>query len=261
MLLWACRRGDKDAKMLLGCLFYHRRNYCEAAELWEDCADSRIAKRNLAVAYFSHLGRRGEALAIMYGLAERYPEDEAILYETVVLMNKMNVPAEEKIALLSSRTFTRDDVTVELVKAYNQAKMHDKALETLLSHAFVPCEGGEHSIADQYIFAHLAKGRAAMDAGNYEEAFAILEEGRHLPQILGAGIWNHCKHIPLRYWQAVCLEHLGRREEAREIYRYITGTEIEYFSNMHLPELPYYQALSHDRLGETLAARALRRAL
>ena len=96
-----------------------------------------------------------------------------------------------------------------------------------------------------------------MENGNYEEALALLEEGRHLPQILGAGIWNHCKHIPLRYWQAVCLEHLGRREEAEEIYRYITGTEIEYFSNMHLPELPYYQALSYDRLGDTLAARSI----
>lgn len=257
ILLSACERGDSDAKMLLGCLYYHRRNYREAAKLWEECADSRIAKRNLAVAYFSHLGRQGEALAIMYGLCEKYPEDEAILYETVVLMNKMNVPAAQKIALLESRSFTRDDVTVELVKAYNQMRMHDKALNTLLSHAFVPCEGGEHSIADQYIFAYLAKGRAAMEQGNYEEALALLEEGRHLPQILGAGIWNHCKHIPLRYWQAVCLEKLDRRAEAEEIYRYITGTEIEYFSNMHLPELPYYQALSHDRLGESLAARAI----
>ncbi len=249
--------NDADARMLLGCLCYHKRHYQEAAKLWEDAGDSLLAKRNLAVAYFSHLGRGEEALAIMRALVDAYPADEALLYETVVLMNKMNRPAKEKIDLICSRSFERDDITVELAKSYNQEGLYDRALETLLSHSFVPCEGGEHSIADQYIFAYLAKGRAALESGDAEAALALLEEGRHLPQSLGAGIWNHCKHIPLRYWQAVCLERLGRRKEAEEIYRYITGTEIEYFSNMHLPELPYYQALSYDRLGDPLAARTL----
>ena len=91
----------------------------------------------------------------------------------------------------------------------------------------------------------------------YGEALELFERGTQLPQSLGAGIWNHCKHIPLRYRMALCLEALGRREEAELIYRYITGTDVEYFSNMHLPELPYYQALSYDRLGDPLAARAV----
>ncbi len=28
-----------------------------------------------------------------------------------------------------------------------------KALDTLLSHNVIPCEGGEHAIADQYLYA------------------------------------------------------------------------------------------------------------
>ena len=91
----------------------------------------------------------------------------------------------------------------------------------------------------------------------YETALRFFTEGQTLPQSLGAGIWNHCKRIPLRYREALCLEKLGRTGEAREIWSYIARVEIEYFSNMHLPELPYYQALSWDHLGEELKSRAL----
>jgi hypothetical protein len=78
-----------------------------------------------------------------------------------------------------------------------------------------------------------------------------------LPQSLGAGIWNHCKRIPLRYREALCLEAMGQNDAAGEIFEYIAETEIEYFSNMHLPELPYYRALSYDRLGKPLHSRKL----
>ena len=243
--------------MLLGCLLYHKRHYREAAELWEKCGDGIMAKRNLAVAYFSHLSRKEEALAIMLELTGRCPDDEALLYETLVLMNKMNRPAREKIELCLSRSFERDDITVELAKAYNQSGLYDQAIETLMSHRFVPCEGGEHSIADQYIFAYLAKGRKALKEGDFSLANTYFLTGERLPEQLGAGIWNHCKHSPLRYHRARALEGLGQAKEAKEIYRYIVDTEIEYFSNMHLPELPYYRALSYHRLGEDLAARRL----
>jgi tetratricopeptide (TPR) repeat protein len=61
----------------------------------------------------------------------------------------------------------------------------------------------------------------------------------------------------MRYRAALCLEALGKKSEADEIYEYIASTEIEYFSNMHLPELPYYQAKAYDRLGESFKARSL----
>jgi tetratricopeptide (TPR) repeat protein len=107
------------------------------------------------------------------------------------------------------------------------------------------------------MYAYLCKGMNEMKAGNYEKALELLTFGQILPQSLGAGIWNHCKYIPMRYRAALCLEALGRKSEADEIYTYIATTEIEYFSNMHLPELPYYQALSYDRLGESFKARSL----
>ncbi len=250
------KTNSPKAKMLLGCLLYNKLHYKEAAALWEEC-DDYISKRNLAVAYFSHLNRAEESLLIMKSLLNDRPNDEEILYETVCLMNKMGVSPKEKIEIITSHKVTRDDVLTELAKAYNQAFMPDMAIKTLMSHDFVPCEGGEHAIADQYMFAYLVKGKCELDNGNFEKAIEYFRKGQVLPQSLGAGIWNHCKLVPLKFYEAICLERVGKKANADEIFRYISTIEIEYFSNMHLKELPYFQALSFNHLGEELKGQHL----
>lgn len=250
------KTDSKTAKMLLGCLLYNKLHYSEAASLWEQC-DDYISARNLAVAYFSHLNKKDEALAIMKALVNERKDDEELLYETVCLMDKMGVAPQEKIALITSHKVTRDDVLTSLSKAYNQAFMPDMALETLMSHNFVPCEGGEHAIADQYIFAYLLKGKKELQNKNIENALKFFKEGQILPQSLGAGLWNHCKLVPLKFHEAICLEQLGRKEEADKIFSYIANIKIEYFSNMHLKELPYYQAKALLYLSEPTKAQHL----
>ncbi len=249
-------KDSKMAKLLLGCLLYNKRHYEKAAALWEAC-DDYISVRNLAVAYFSHLNREDEAFDLMKKAVMMQPEEEELVYETVVLMDKLGTDPAEKIAFMKAHTLTRDDCLTELAKAYNQNLEPEKALEVLMSHDFVPCEGGEHAIADQYLFAHLVMGKWAMNDGEYAKALEILRRGQVLPQSLGAGLWNHCKLVPLKYQEALCLIQLGKQAEAEEIFRYIATIEIEYFSNMHLKELPYYQAHAWMYLGEELKARNL----
>ena len=113
-------------------------------------------------------------------------------------MDKLSVNAKEKVEFLEQRRniITRDDILTELAKAYNQADMPEKSLEVLLNHNFVPCEGGEHAIADQYIFANFNLAQKKLENEDYEEALKYLRTAQVLPQNLGAGIWNHCKHIP-----------------------------------------------------------------
>ena len=251
------KTDDCEAKMLLGCLLYNKLQYEKAAALWEECGDNYIAKRNLAVAYFSHLNRADDALGLMREVLASRPDDEQLLYETVILMDKMDINPMDKITLITNHRASRDDVLTELAKAYNQAFMPDKAIDTLMSHCFVPCEGGEHAIADQYMFAYLVKGRTEFDKGNIREAMELFTAGQVLPQSLGAGIWNHCKLIPLKYHEALCLELLGEKEKANKIFDYIANVTIDYFSNMHLKELPYWQAKSFEHLGETTKAQHL----
>ena len=249
---------SSEAKMLLGCVYYNKLQYEKAATLWDACEENYIARRNLAVAYFSHLHQAERALCIMKELVEARPYDQELLYETVVLMDKMVVSSEEKVALIKKAPcVTRDDILTELAKAYNQCDMPDAAIDVLMSHDFVPCEGGEHAIADQYMFAYLVKGKKELDKGNIEDAVKFFREGQVLPQSLGAGIWNHCKLVPLKYHEALCLERLGQKEDANAIFSYIATIQIEYFSNMHLKELPYYQANAFLHLEEHTKAQHL----
>ena len=87
-----------------------------------------------------NLNRPEKALILMKEILGSRPDDEELLYETVVLMDKMGISPTEKINLITSHKASRDDVLTELAKAYNQAFKPDRAIDTLMSHDFVPCE-------------------------------------------------------------------------------------------------------------------------
>lgn len=254
VLAFVRANGAVKASFLLGCLLYDKRQYAEAAALFEESTrlepDNYMTYRSLAVAYFTHLNRREEAVKLMEK-ARSLNCSQQVLYESAILMDLLGAPASNKIALLEpySPNFRRDDLFVELAKAYNQNCQSEKALELLLGHVFVACEGGEHAIADQYMYAFFQQGMAKKHAGDYAGAYETLKKALTLPKSLGSGIWNRCKYVPYQFHMAQCLEALGKTEEAREIYRMILDIEIEFFSNMHLRELPYYQALCAEALG------------
>lgn len=85
-------------------------------------------------------------------------------------------------------------------------------------------------------------------AGDWAGCYELLEKALTLPKSLGSGIWNRCKYVPYQFHMAECLEHMGKKEDAQSIYRMILDIEVEFFSNMHLRELPYYQALCAEPL-------------
>lgn len=254
-LRFAHARGSVRAGFLLGCLLYDKRHYEEGAALFEEAVrrqpEDAAACRCLAVARFSHQGQGKEALELMLRALALRPCAQ-LLYETVILMDKLSCPPQEKLELMQANAalITRDDLFVELAKAYNQARQPEAALKTLAVHDFIPCEGGEHAIADQYMFAHYQRGIARMQRGDYAAALDCFTEALTLPEHLGAGIWNRCKYVPYRHRIAACLDRLGRREEADAIRREILQIPVEFFSNMHLPELPWYQAMAARALGE-----------
>ena len=247
-------KGAVKAAFLQGCLVYDKRQYEHAAELFEESIrlepDNYMTYRSLAIACFSHLGRKDEAVKLMEK-ARSLTFTQQLLYESVILMDLMSADPGEKIALLEPyvKDFRRDDLFVELAKAYNQNGKPQKTLDLLMSHVFVACEGGEHAIADQYMYAFFQMGMEKFRCGDDQGAYETLKKALTLPKSLGSGIWNRCKYVPYQFHMAQCLEHLGKADEAKAIYREILDIEVEFFSNMHLKELPYYQALCAEKLG------------
>ena len=209
-----------EAQYRFGCLLYSKRQYERAVDCFKHAVRQQpamyAAYRNLAVAYYSHLDRKEEVLPLLEKALSLAPREEHLVLETAYVRAKLGLPPEETVAFIRdhSMDMSRDDLLVELARAYNLAGHLDAAL---------------------------AKFRAA----------------KILPQNLGAGLWNEVKLIPHEFYEAQCLDGLGRREEAEAVYQHILALKIDYFTEMHLKELAYYQAEALVRMGDFLTARAL----
>lgn len=256
---WA-EKGNDKAKFQLACALYAKGHYQDAVTLWETVAASDYrAARSLAAAYYTHMNRKEEALPLLKKALSISPKDEQLIFETIYVMGKMNVNPTERLSFLNSNksSISRDDIMLEWARAYNMAGQEDKALELLKNRDFIPAEGGEHAVAEQYMLAYLLKGRKLMNDNKMKEAAACFKEAQTLPQNLGAGLWNYVRLVPYKYYEAICLKAIGETEKAKANYDFITSMEIDYFSNMNLPELPYYQALCYRDSGMGLKGDAL----
>ena len=241
----AVRNNAKDANAYfgLGCLLYSKRRYAEATDSFNRAeklnSDDPVILRCLAVCYFSHQNRKEEALVLLQKALQLSPLNQQLLFETSYVMTRLEHPAQSKISLILQHMSTkrRDDILIELAQAYNLSEQYDKVLELMSNHTFIPCEGGEHALADQYMFAQFGLGIKAMQSKHYEEALMRFRLAQTIPQNLGAGLWNVVKLVPHKFYEALCLKQIGDASEALSIFNYICSVKKDYFSDMHLPEL------------------------
>ena len=99
------------------------------------------------------------------------------------------------------------------------------------------------------MYAHYLKGKTAYLAGDYEGALAIFRNAQIIPQSLGSGLWNSVKKVPYQYFEAKCLEKLGKTEEATAIYRHFCTYKFDFFTDMYLYTFAYYAARALEALG------------
>jgi len=240
--------NDVQANYYVGCLLYDKGHYKNAASYWETTIqlDESFysAYRNLAVAYFTHLDRKNECQGLLLKALSKSPENEQLIYELSYIMTQCGINIEERLSFLKQygKNSSRDDIIIAQVLVLNQMGKFDEALEILSNYNFVPCEGGEHAVAEQYMFAHYSLGKLLMKKEDYKNALEHFSLAQVLPDNLGAGLWHEVMLVPHQYYEAICLEKLNQTEKADKLYAHILGLSIDYFSNMHLSPLPYYQA-------------------
>ncbi len=260
----ARRPGDAVAQDLLACELYHLAREQEAADLWQAAIRSNPAAyapyRNLAVADFSSLGKPELSLPLLKQALQLHPHDQQLIWETAYLMMRLDTPPQEVVRFLEREcdpAQVREDIIVEWARAFNLAEEHEQALSLLASRVFTPCEGGEHTVAEQYMFAHHALGRALYRQGQWQAALERFQKAQVLPDSLGAGLWHEVLLVPHRFFEALCLRRLGEEEKALAVFDSITLLAVDYFSNMHLPELPCWQAAVYRETGRPAMAQAL----
>ena len=253
--------SDAKAAGLLACLLYATGNSSQAAALWEKAMENEpendLHCRNLAVAYYSHLNRRQDALPLLDKALLLKPHDGQLIWEKAHLMHRLRRDPDEIIAFLKSENDPREDVGIEYCRALNLAGRYKETIDFMTHKVFTPCEGGEHAVAEQYMFAWHALGREALQSGDYRTALEDFRKAQVLPQNLGAGLWNDVLLVPHRYYEALCLTQLGEVEEAREQIDFILMLKQDYFTDMNLPELPCYQAMALRLIGRNAEAQSL----
>ncbi len=266
----ACEADAQDgvARYLLGCVLYGKRQYEKAAELWKEATEVLpefyIPYRNLAMAYYSHLDRKSDALPYLEKAVSLHPDDDQLLNEISFVMASVGVPAAERAAYIKAHmpeNCISDDLHLELAKAYNAAGAYDHAIAVMLSHEFTPGEGGEFVIAETYMFAQFAKGRRALAAGDMEAALASFRAALQIPENLHAGFWNESVTVPYRYYEAEALAHLGKKEESGNVIAAISKLNNSGMWNMG-GEFTYYSAMLSRLAGREMETQAvLRRAI
>ena len=266
VLRFALGANPKDgfAAYLLGCALYHARKYEEAAELWETAIkyipDFYIPYRNLALAYFNHLGREDDALPLMRRAVELHPNDGTLLTEAATVMQKLGTSAAENAAFLNE--YKPDNVTdqiqLTIARAYNAAGQYDLAEQAMRSHTFSPGEGAEFTTAEPYMTACFQRGCLAMKEGRYEDALNAFLASQKMPENLNVGFWNESVMMPYLYYEAAARKALGQTEEAEKIIERLAGMKNVGMWNMG-GEFLYYYAMAVRLGGNEMRAQKIMR--
>lgn len=258
VLRWALsvEPADGRAADLLAGLLYARGQRDEATTLWETAArqrpDDYRVMRNLAVALYSHRHDRSRAADLLRRAQSLVPTDPQVLWELEYVMERAGAEPRERLAALApvgSAVPARDDLVLARAKVLNQMGDHEAALVVLSAHPFVACEGGEHAIVEQYQFAHIAVGRAALAARSWDAALEHFRAAQTIPDHLGAGCWNIVMTVPPAYFEALALLGRGEAAPAEAILRGIVERRTDSFSTMYVPALPYYAGRALELLG------------
>ncbi len=269
VLEYAMAHNPRDARApyYLGCLFYDRRRYAEAAALWEKSAaldpGFPTVWRNLALAYFNRQNapqKAREALERAYALDEG---DARVLMELDQLYRRVNVPVSQRLAFLDAHretTFLRDDLYAEYCALLNDVGEYDRALKLLMGRRFHPWEGGEGKVTAQYAVALKQLARQSLAAGDAEKAKTLLERTLVFPPNLGEGKLEGARDNDIYYYLGLCRRAMGDEKAAMDNLARAAAGDEEPASAIYYNDQPadmiFYEGLACRALGDEARARA-----
>ncbi len=252
--------GDWRAQYMLGCLYYDRDNWEAAAACWEKSLQEGGEKRaytwrNLAFAYFDHLGKREYAMKYMEKAVELKPEDPRLVYELMQLQKVEKIPVLKRLETVQrykKQVFQRDDAWVDAIILQIQSEEYEKAKEMLNSRDFHIYEGGEGKLTKYHRWLYVlsaydrllqadVKGAAKELASaliypkNYGEGKGFLEQDANVHYIAGLicerdgrmqDAYQEYEKVrtepmlvnEILFFTGLCLEKLGNRQEAERVY-------------------------------------------
>ena len=250
------------AQYLLGCLYYDRMNYPGAVTAWERSRalnpDFAFNYRNLATAYFDHMGHPERSRALLENAHERAPDNARIVYELLQLYKNTNVSVDERLEFLEENrdlVRRRDDCYLEWIILLTQDGQFERARRLLLSKRFNIYEGGEGKLTRHHGWQYTLMGRKEHLAGHYEQAMHWYREALVYPEDYGEGRHYSAQESNIYYYTGLLCEDMGDADGARRAY------ETAVHQPAQTTEQRYFAALAEQKLGHGEQAEAIFREL
>ena len=260
VLEWVVKTAEcADASYYLGCIYYDRKRYTDAAAAWERCVsldgENGSAWRNLSLYYFDKAGESEKAKLAMEKALAFKREDPRVLFEYQQLLKNMDFAPEyrlevyEKYADLLAK---RDDCYLDKVFLTTQAGRVKEAIDMAAAKRFHIYEGGEGKLTKLHAWMHVLYGAELLDSGKTAEASAALENGVNMPKSYGEAktFFNQEAHI--YYNIGLIAEEAGDSDAANAAY--VKAAEYK----AAVSPISLWRALALFKLGdETEAKRVL----
>ncbi len=247
----AANPSDSKAPYYLGNLFYDRKQYKKAKELWEKSVEIDdkypTAWRNLSLAYFNKEKEPQKALAALEKAFSLDKRDARVFMELDDLKKKLNTPIQERKAfyeMYADIFEQRDDLCVEYITLLNLHGEYENAYNRLKNKIFHPWEGGEGRVTKQWIITlkHLAD--KALKEGDAKKAKEYMLDTLEFPRNLGEGRLTGTALNDLHYKLGCICEALGELNEAKEYFELASAAPSKFSDNI------LYQGLAYKKQGK-----------
>ena len=258
---------DAKAPYYLGNLYYDKRQYDPAVEMWERSASLDpsfpTVWRNLSLAYYNKQHDAPKALEAIEKAFSLDTTDSRILMELDQLYKKMHRPHAERLAFLQRHpelVALRDDLVLEEITLLNMTGEYGLAKTRLDAHIFHPWEGGEGKVPAQYQFARVELARKAIADKRFDQAVSLLKECLEYPHHLGEGKLYGTQENDFHYWLGVACRAAGDEAEAIKWFEKAAQGKQEPAAAMYYndakPEKIFYQGLALKALGRDKEANS-----
>ncbi|EEQ60645.1 tetratricopeptide repeat protein [Clostridiales bacterium 1_7_47FAA] len=255
------------APYYLGNLYYDKRQYEEAAGLWERSAgknpDFPTVWRNLSLAYYNHMDEPDKALAAIEKAFALDPTDSRVFLEMDQLHKKLQYTPGQRLEYFEKYKETaleRDDACIEYITLKNFVGHHEEAYKILTERKFHPWEGGEGKAAAQYVSALVEMAKREISRDNYAKAHELLKKALVYPENLGEGKLEGSKDNNINYYLGVTAEAMGDKKAALGYYEAASVGSDEVAGMMYYYDQPadmiLYQGLAKYRLGKKAEGNA-----
>ena len=258
----AMHMNKKDAKApyYLGCLYYDKRQYDVAMEVWRESAeiDAKFPTvwRNLALGLFNKEHKGEKAVKCMEKAFLLDIADARILMELDQLYKRLGYDHAMRLKHLQQYPeliAKRDDLLLEEIILLNQTGQYEEAMKKLDAHQLQPWEGGEGKVSGQYQLCRLELAKKALVAKDYDTAISLLEECLVYPHHLGEGRLYGAQENDFYYFLGCAYAAKGMADKAKECWEEATKGPQEPAAAMYYndakPDKIFYQGLALLKLG------------